>query len=218
MTDERRDDERAPDRRKFLTGAGVAGLAAGAAVLGTASPAAATAPSTIVDHDLTEAIRWIDFNDSPPIKDVDLGDGFAKATFSAYGDMATLTLRVKVGSGGNTGQGPWAIQAADMPSGYEPAEPPNDMTDVGTSAWQGLGTVLDLTNANQSQYGFGTSWSNFSTYGLGTLMVWAFFDRHNDGSGAVMFNYGGTVPYGTALAPGALFYSTLTYLRADAVA
>ena len=126
-----------------------------------------------------------------------------------------MTLRIKVGAGADTGDGPWCFDSADLPAGFRSAALPSDMTTVGTSAWPGIGTVLDLTNPNVNQVAVGAAWNDWSaiSLGSGTLMVFALLDRFNDGSGAVMLNYGGVVPFGRALGEGVMLYQSMVYLR-----
>lgn len=211
-SDEARPDTGEPGsgtgRRAFMAGA--AGLAAGATLLGAGSPAGAL--GTTGEYTL-------------PLQSIDMGtglltpvacgsEGFAKVILSAFGDMAAATIRVKLaGTGIDAGDGPWAVDGADMPSGFQPVASPDDMTPTGTASWTGMGQVLNFQNAYQNAYLIGCAWSNFSAVGgPDAALIWSFPDRHNDGSGAVMFNFGGTVPYGAPLGEGVLLYSSLVYL------
>lgn len=194
-------------RRAFMAGA--AGLAAGAALLGGSTPAGAL--GTTGEYDLP--LQYVDLG-TGDLTPVDLGTGgFAKIILSAFGDMAAGAIRIKVGAGADTGDGPWAVDGGDLPSGFQPVPSPNDMTPTGTSAWGGMGQVLDFTKVNGNAVVIGCGWSNFSnTGGSSAVLVWSLPDVHNDGSGNVLFNYGGVVPYGAPLGEGALVYSAITYL------
>jgi hypothetical protein len=208
-------EQGASTRRKFLAGAG---LAAGAAALSaTAAPgiASATPPSTPADYSFS--LKWLDLANPPSSEyPVNLGTGgFAKGQFSAMGDMAALSIRILVGTGGSvdTGQGPWFIDGTDTPPGFTPVAGPNDITPVATSAWMGTGVVIGLGRPNQNQYSLSCSWQNWSNASLGTKLLWALGDRYNDGQGNVLLNYGGVVPFGNNLGPGDIVYGTLVYLR-----
>jgi hypothetical protein len=216
MTDESSDETR-PDtddggphtgRRAFMAGA--AGLAAGATLLGSGSPAGALG----VTDDYPLPLKYID-QTTGDLTDVLCGStGFAKVILSAFGDMAAASIRVKLsGTGIVAGDGPWVVDGADMPTGFEPVASPNDMTDVGTSAWGGTGQILNFENAFQNAFALGTGWINFSNLGgPSAMLVWTFPDKHNDGSGAVLLNHDGQVPYGAPLGEGTFLYSTLVYL------
>ncbi len=218
MTHETSDDAR-PDtgeggpptgRRAFMAGA--AGLAAGATLLGAASPASALG----VTGEYTLPLQYIDMS-TGNLAPVSCGStGFAKVILSAFGDMAAATIRVKLsGSGIDAGTGPWAVDGADMPSGFVPVPSPDDMTPTGTAAWTGNGQILNFQNAFQNAYSLGCAWSNFSAVGgPDATLVWSFPDKHNDGSGSVLLNHLGQVPYGAPLGDGIFLYSTLVYLVA----
>lgn len=210
--EEHDDDGRAPARRKFLAGATAAGVAAGAAVLGTADRAAAAIPAT-AEHSL--ALKWLDLSGTPwLLDDVTLGTGgFALGTFSAMGDMAALAVRIKVGAGASLGSGPWCLDASELPTGFKPVTPPNDLSPTGTPGWGGMGQIADFTDLNHNSYVIGMSMGNFTNVGAGTLVVWSLPDRHNTGSGAVMVNYGGVVPFGREPAEGTTLFSNLVYQR-----
>jgi hypothetical protein len=206
-------DDHARTRRKFLAGAGLAAGAAGAATLLAATPAAATTPAT-GEFDLD--LKWGEIDVVPWIlHDVDLGDGgFAKGVFSAFGDMAALSIRILVGEEADTGDGPWMLDGSTMPTGYVPATPPNDVTPAGTPGWGGVGAAMDYSNVSQNTYELQSSWGNFTNVGQGTLMVWTLPNEHNTFEGNVLFNFEGDTPFGAALAPGACLFTTLVYLRA----
>lgn len=194
-------------RRAFMAGA--AGLAAGATLLGAGSPAGAAVPAT-GEHDLD--LLWVDLGTGVTTP-VGLGTGgLAKGIFSAYGDMAAATIRIKLGAGATPGSGPWGLLATDMPSGYLPATPPDDMT-PGTMAWQGTGLAVNPDNVFQNSYFVACAWTNYVSTGGPVVLQWTLPDRHNEGNGNVLFNYGGSVPFGAALGEGAMLYSTVAYLR-----
>ncbi len=207
MTEEH-DDARGQGRRRFLTGA--AGLAAGAAVLGQTSPASAAGATG--EHDLD--LKWIDLG-TGTINDVDLGTGgLAKGVFSAMGEMAAVSMRIKVGTGADLGTGPWCLQSTDMPTDYVPATPPNDITPVATTAWGGPGTMVDFGSPNVNQVAIGGGWGNWTNAGLGVLFTWSVTSGHNDGSGGVMVNFLGKVPFGAPPSADSLLYTTCIYLVA----
>jgi len=194
-------------RRAFMAGA--AGLAAGATLLGAASPAGALG----VTGEYPIPLQYMDMS-LGTVAPVDLGTGgFATGIFSAFGDMAAVSIRILVGSGADTGNGPWVVDGGDLPSGFVPVASPNDVTPVGTAAWMGTGQIVDFTNLFQNAYQLGCAWVNFSgSGGPAATLVWSLPDQHNDGSGNVMFNAGGTVPFGAPLAEGAFLYSSMVYL------
>lgn len=195
------------DRRKFLTGAGVAaGAVAGGALLGS-TPASATPPST-GEHDLD--LVYLDMSSGTPTS-VGLGTGgLAKGVFSAMGDMAALSVRIKLGSSPTPGDGPWGFIGSDLPTGFQPVLGPTDMTDFGTSSWLGTGLALNVHTKNLNQYPLGFGLSNFG----GTMtFVFALFDRLNTGDGAVLFNFDGTVPFGMPLDEGDMVYGQVVYQR-----
>jgi hypothetical protein len=216
MTDETFDEPR-PDtseggpptgRRAFMAGA--AGLAAGATLLGAGSPAGALGTT----GEYTLPLQWIDMSNGTLTPVACGSTGFAKVILSAFGDMAAASIRVKLsGTGIDAGDGPWAVDGGDLPSGFQPVPSPDDMTDTGTAAWTGIGQVLNFQNAYQNAYAVGCAWCNFSAVGgPDASLIWSFPDRHNDGSGAVMFNWDGTVPYGAPLGDGVFLYSSIVYL------
>ena len=177
------------------------------------TPAAAAAPTTLVDEDLSGALQWVDLS-TPALSSVSLGTGgHCLATLVPMGEMAAMSLRILVGSGASLGTGPWCFESIDMPTGFKSATVPNDTSPAGTPGWGGPGSVTDLTDVNQSQRAIAGSWSNFSNFGLGTLLLWTMPDRHNDGSGSVLLNYNGTVPFGRPLAEGAFVFFNFVYRR-----
>ena len=210
--DVQRSDAHASTRRKFLTGAGLAAGAAGAAAVLGATPASATSPAT-GEFDLD--LKWAEIDSYPwVLHDVDLGTGgLAKGVFSAFGDMAALAVRILVGEDADTGEGPWVLDGATMPTGYVPATPPNDVTPA-TMGWGGCGTAMDFTNSTQNTYELQVGWTNFTNLGLGTLLVFNLPNVHNTFEGNVLFNFEGDTPFGAPLAAGAAVYGTLVYLRA----
>lgn len=218
MTDETTSDARAEEgsgtgRRAFMAGA--AGLAAGATLLGSGGPAGATPPAA-GEHDLD--LKWVDLA-TGTLTAVGLGTGgLAKARFVPMGDAAVMSVRVRLGAGATPGDGPWCLSAADMPSGYAPATPPDDITPTGTVGWLGVGNIVDFSSLNGNSRLLGCSWNNFTAQsGPGVLHVWAFADRNIDVNGpTTLLNYGGTVPFGAPLAEGAILYSSIVYERAAA--
>ncbi|HWJ96707.1 MAG TPA: twin-arginine translocation signal domain-containing protein [Acidimicrobiales bacterium] len=210
--DDQDSDARAQTRRKFLAGAGLAAGAAGAATLLGASPASASTPAT-GEFDLD--LKWADITGVPwVLDDVDLGDGgFAKGVFSAFGDMAALSIRILVGEDADPGDGPWVLEASSMPSGYTPATPPNDLSPTGTPGWGGVGNVVDFTKMSDNNHELLVSWNNFTSIGNGTLLTWTIPNVHNDASGSVLFNYGGSAPYPSPLGASSQVVGILVYLR-----
>lgn len=201
-------------RRRFLAGA--AGLAAGAAVLGSATEASASGPpTTIVDQDMHTALQWIDLS-TGTLTQVQLGsDGVCRMDFSAMGDMAAMAIRIKVGTSGtiDTGTGPWIIDGSDMPTGFQPYAAPSYITSVGTLAWAGTGIVVGLGRPNQNQYALECGWKDWTAAGNGTMLTWDVADRYNDGMGNVMLNADGAVPFGNNLGSGDIVYGNLVYHR-----
>ncbi|HEX7131084.1 MAG TPA: hypothetical protein VF228_00830 [Iamia sp.] len=207
LDDARPDEGAHPGRRAFMAGA--AGLAAGATLLGSSSPAGAigtTQPWTI-------PLKWMDMSTGATTA-VGLGTGgVAQAYLSAFGDMAAMTVRIKLGAGATPGTGPWVIDGADMPTGYVPIEGPTDITEVGTSLWFGTGQALNFANPYQNAAHVNCSWVNFAAAnGPVSGHVWAMPDKHNDGSGSVLFNFAGGCPFGVPNGEGTILYSSLVYL------
>ena len=201
-------------RRKFIAGAAGAAAAATAGVLATSSPAGASVTSN--DVDISGALKWIDFG-SPALNAVSLGSGgFAKATFSPFGDMVAMTLRIVVGTTGSSlGSGPWCLDSSDSSfAGFQPVGIVNDVPGQVTSNWQGAGAIVNLSAPNQNQYAVGSTWQDFSIVipsFSSPLLVWGLSDRINTGTGNVLVNYAGAVPFGAVFDPVTVLYSTMMY-------
>ncbi|MFN8053537.1 MAG: hypothetical protein U0Q22_19015 [Acidimicrobiales bacterium] len=207
-------------RRKFIAGAAGAAAASGAALIATSSPAGASV-STTNNVDLGDisaansALKWIDFG-SGTLTRVDLGTGgFARANFVPMGEAVAMDLRLQVGTGANLGTGPWCLDSSEFAAlglgGFEPANLHTDISGQINSSWVGMGTIYNVWSDNQKQILIGCAWGNFDPFSLGHLLVWGLMDRDNNGSGNVMLNWNGTVPYGTAPAAGTVLYTSLTY-------
>lgn len=213
MNDETVDDDGPGDdsphagRRAFMAGA--AGLAAGATLLGAASPAAAIGTT----QTWTIPLKWINMSTGATTA-VGLGTGgVAQAYLSAFGDMAAWTIRIKMGTGATPGTGPWLVDGADMPTGYVPVAVPTDISTLGTSVWFGAGQAINPNDATQNTAGLICSWTNLSAIsGPAAALLWTMPEVHNLATGNVLFNFGGTAPFGIANGAGTILYSSIVYL------
>jgi hypothetical protein len=207
MSDETISEEPHAGRRAFMAGA--AGLAAGATLLGATSPAAAIGTT----QTWTIPLKWMSMSTGATTA-VGLGTGgVAQAYLSAFGDMAAMTIRIKMGTGATPGTGPWIIDGADMPTGYVPVAVPTDISNPGTSVWFGAGQAVNPNDATQNAADVICSWTNFAVMGGPAAgLVWTMPETHNLGTGNVLFNSSGTNPFGIANGAGTILYSSLVYL------
>lgn len=192
-------------RRSFMAGA--AGIAAGAALLGTASPAgAATTTDDIFPF-------WVDETADPDvITPLDLGTGgLAEATWVAEGELCAMTLRIVVGAEADLGTGFWGLDGADFPVGYRPIINSPAPLDIGF-AWLGSGFVFDLGQTTQASYHLIPIWGNFSgTGGPAAGMLW--FAPGLPGTPQRLGDASGTAPFGAPLNEGAIVSSSMVYQR-----
>ncbi|HEX7131083.1 MAG TPA: hypothetical protein VF228_00825 [Iamia sp.] len=189
--------------------AGGAGLAAGAVLLGAASPAGA---DSLDDYDFDGLLVAVEGGGPVP---VDLGTGgAARADFVAEGEIAAMTFRLILGANPDPGDDFWAIQTTDFPSAFEPvglpdpADPdPAPPVEAGpfplAFGWAGSGFVVDEANSASSPLipiieRFPAS---------PTFMAWVIASPTGIGG----LNSSGTVPF--VLAEGTIVSSTLVYRR-----
>ncbi len=188
------------DRRTFMAGA--AGLAAGAALLGTASPAGAV---TLDDHDFDGDLMAV-LGGTTPVP-VDLGTGgAARADFVAEGDLAAMTFRLVLGPDADPGGDFWAILASSFPSPYEPEplfDPVSPSPFQVAFGWQGSGLVVN--GANTAASPLIPTLERFP--GGPTFLGWAIASSTGIGG----LNSGGTVPF--VLDEGTQVASTIVYRR-----
>jgi len=208
MTDETMPDETPhTGRRAFMAGA--AGVAAGATLLGASAPAGAIGAT----QTWTVPLKWIDMTTGATTA-VGLGTGgVAQAYLSAFGDMAAMTVRIKMGTGATPGTGPWLIDGADMPTGYVPVAVPTDISTPGTTVWLGTGQAINPNDATQNTAHVICSWTNLAAIGgPAAAHLWTMPEVHNLGTGNVLFNFGGTAPFGIANGAGTILYSSIVWL------
>jgi hypothetical protein len=188
-------------RRAFMAGA--AGIAAGAALLGTTSPAGAV---SLDDHDFDGTLMAVEGGGTTPVP-VGLGTGgAARADFIAEGEIAVMTFRLVLGAEPDPGDDFWAILASDFPVPFQPAPlfvPGSPSPFEVAFAWQGSGMVVDGPNSQACP--LIPTVERFPTGP--TFTGWAIASP----TGVAGLNSNGTVPF--VLDEGTIVASTMTYRR-----
>lgn len=199
-------DDHTTGRRGFMAGA--AGLAAGAALLGTSSPAgAATTTGTIAPF-------WVDETVNPAVlTPIDLGTGgVADARWVVEGDLCAMTLQIVVGEDADLGTGFWGLDGNTFPVGYRPLPDPPPLGQDINLQWLGSGFVFDLAQSTQASYSLIPVWGDFSgTGGPAAGMFW--FAVGLPGTPVRLGDASGTAPLGTVPNAGTHIYTSTTYRR-----
>lgn len=108
---------------------------------------------------------------------MDLGAGaVSTARVVAVGPMGFLHYRCKVGADADLGSDPLILAGSDLPSGYQPRLPDDDIAQFGQNSWGGgWGFVFDASKSpsEPSWHTFLTPWVGFDNVGIPTpVMMW----------------------------------------------